>query len=904
MLKGDLSTTPLAPLLIDLARISATGSLIIVADDGEEAQLYLKAGLVYAVQVPGARPQLGSKLVSSGALAPEALADALEAQRTELQGWRLGELLVHLGYVEQTVVEAFVKEQVNDAMWDLMRWHDGRWRFRKNMKTREDVAPPMEVVDLLSVLRERGYEWETISSVVHGPSAVPTLSTGGIANPETVLDPEAWSMLCKIDGERSVADLARDCGYTLFEAGHVIVSLVHAGLVDIEEDVDVSGQTPYGASTLSDAWNENTESAEGGRAWQDDSTTMDPSDDAEGDALSRLARLVTEVAGGHPPEAADTRAPTPNRTLAEPWTRGVEADESFAVALAKVSSALIDVLGPADPAAADPFDLPRDLRKPSKHETADSPDDPEWDRRSKLRSAAAAELAAAHALAEALRPSDAHHVALAEAEPESSEPDAVADPAEDDEAAQLAAEEAARLTAEEEAARVAAEDEAARLAAEEEAARVAAEEAEAARLAAEEEAARVAAEEEAARVAAEEEAARVAAEEEAARVAAEEEAARLAAEEAEAARLTAEEEAARIAAEEEAARVAAEEEAARVAAEEEAARVAAEEEAARVAAEEEAARVAAEEEAARVAAEEEAARVAAEAEAARIAADEEAARLAAEAEAARVAAEEEAARVAAEEEAARVAAEEAEALRIAAEEEAARVAAEEAEAARIAAEEEAARVAAEEEAARLAAEEEAARVTAAEEEARLAAEAAAEAADAQLAAEEFARLAAEEEADLISAAEEAARLEAEADAAREVEVEDVEVQAAQRAADAIERDEADRRASEAAALLGQLSAEPLLPEVDPAAAEVEAEATDPPERDTSMDDDDDLYPMKRNEDMADTAALLRELSSLGNEEGDSDSSSAPPPSPRVPQRPAQGTGNDKKQRKKIGLFGL
>jgi DNA segregation ATPase FtsK/SpoIIIE-like protein len=748
MLKGDLSTTPLAPLLIDLARVSATGSLIIVSDDGEEAQLYLKAGLVYAVQVPGARPQLGSKLVSSGALAPEALADALEAQRTELQGWRLGELLVHLGYVEQTVVEAFVKEQVNDAMWDLMRWHNGRWRFRKNMKTREDVAPPMEVVDLLSVLRERGYEWETISSVVHGPSAVPTLSAGGVANPETVLDPEAWSMLCKIDGERSVADLARDCGYTLFEAGHVIVSLVHAGLVDIEEDVDVSGQTPYGASTLSAAWNDNTESAEGGRAWQDDSATMDPSDDAEGDALSRLARLVTEVASGHAAaEFDDPRAPTPNRTLAEPWTRGVEPDESFAVALAKVSSALIDVLGPADPATADPFDLPRDLRRPRKHSTPDAPPvDPEWERRAKLRSAAAAELAAAHALAEALRPSDAHHVALAEAEPESSDPDAVVGLDEDDQAAEIAAEE------------------------------------EAARVAAEEEAARVAAEEEVARLAAEEEAARLAAEEEAARVAAEEEAARLAAEE-EATRIAAEEEAARLAAEEEAARLAAEEEAARVAAEEEAARLAAEEEAARLAAEEEAARVAAEEEAARLAAEEEAARLAAE---------------------------------------------------------------EEAEAAR-------------------------------------------------LAADEFARLAAEDEAALIVAAEEAARLEAEADAAREAEVEDVEAEATKRAADAIELDEADLRAAEAAALLGQLSAEPLRPVVQP-------DDEDVPERDTSMDNDDDLYPMQRNEDMADTAALLRELSSLGTEDEDSDTSAGPPQSPRMPQRPAN--GSDKKQRKKIGLFGL
>ena len=203
--------------------------------------------------MPGTRPQLGAKLVSSGALAPEALAEALEAQRTELQGWRLGELLVHLGYVDQPVVEAFVKEQVSEALWDLLRWPDGHWKFRKNVKAREDVGPAMAVVDLLETLRERGYEWEVISAVVHGPAAVPTLSTLGEPNAETTLDSDAWSMLCKIDGERSVADLAGDCGYTLFEAGHIIVSLVEAGLIDIDENVDIASTELYGATTLTSA---------------------------------------------------------------------------------------------------------------------------------------------------------------------------------------------------------------------------------------------------------------------------------------------------------------------------------------------------------------------------------------------------------------------------------------------------------------------------------------------------------------------------------------------------------------------------------------------------------------------------------------------------------------------------
>jgi hypothetical protein len=464
MLKGDLATTPLAPLLVQLAEEQATGCLHIADVAGDEALVYYKTGLVYAVSVPGHRPQLGAKLISSGALAPEALADALEAQRTELQGWRLGELLVHLGYVDQPVVEAFVKEQVHDALWDLIKWVDGPWKFRKAEKTREDVAPPMPVVDLLADLRERGYEWASISKVVNGPNAVPVLSARGGGEPETTLNPDAWSMLCKIDGERTVAELARDCGYTMFEAGLVLVALVNAGLVDIEDAVEPAPEAPvederYGASTISSA------------------LAADAAAPIEGDdSFAELARLVTEVAASVRDEEP-VAAPAPVAVeLPAPVRFNAGSDESFAASIAKVSEALSDVLGPA-PEVHDPFEVPHELRIRSKRAPEKkAPITEEEARKTRARQAAAAELAAAHALAEALRVSQ-HD------EPRATETPLAVVATEDMDVAQvvdLAAvrreAEAARLEAERLAAEEAARLEAERLAAEE-AARLAAEEA-------------------------------------------------------------------------------------------------------------------------------------------------------------------------------------------------------------------------------------------------------------------------------------------------------------------------------------------------------------------------------------------------------------------------------------------
>jgi hypothetical protein len=622
VLKGDLITTPLPSVLRQLADGVVSGCLHIDDGVGGKAKVFLRGGHVYAVQVPGRRPQLGARLVSSGALGPEALAEALEAQRTELQGWRLGELLVHLGYVDQPVVEAFVDEQLRESTADLMRWPTGSWKFRVNERTREDVAPPTPVEDLLASVVEREQQWDVMNEVLHGPDAVPMLSSAGDTDAEMAIDPDAWSLLCKVDGTRSIADLARECGFTLFEAGQVVYTLVRSGLLEVEETVVGPEKSPAPVAVA--VAEDDTVVSRLAAAFAPEPAVVIPAQAEEVDPAD-IAKLVAN-------------ALREDRTLEAPPT---PAEEDIDASVDRVSQALSALLGDAVP-HDDLFAAPKTRKKvapkPPKPKTLA---EQERDKRAAARAEASAKRRAA----------DAEELARAQAELEAAraaEAEAAAGQLAVDHEAEIVSLEAARKASEERAAAEAeavrlAQEEAERLVAESEAARLAAEaEAEAARLAAEAEAARLAAEEEAARLAAEAEA-------EAARIAAEEEAARQAAEaEAEAARLAAEEEAARLAAEAEA-------EAARIAAEEEAARIAAEEEAARIAAEEEAARLAAEAEAARIAAEEEAARLAAEAEErARIEEELRAAQEAEAAEAARIAAEEEAARLAAEEEALRL----------------------------------------------------------------------------------------------------------------------------------------------------------------------------------------------------------------------------------------------------------
>ena len=51
MLKGDLTTTRVEAVLSSLAEEQATGCLHVFDADGDEALVFLKNGLVYAVNV-------------------------------------------------------------------------------------------------------------------------------------------------------------------------------------------------------------------------------------------------------------------------------------------------------------------------------------------------------------------------------------------------------------------------------------------------------------------------------------------------------------------------------------------------------------------------------------------------------------------------------------------------------------------------------------------------------------------------------------------------------------------------------------------------------------------------------------------------------------------------------------
>jgi hypothetical protein len=72
VVEGLLTGTSLEAVLRDLSDKTVTGCLVIRDSQGDEAEVFLKDGQVYAVAVPGRRTMLGARLMSSGSLSPDA----------------------------------------------------------------------------------------------------------------------------------------------------------------------------------------------------------------------------------------------------------------------------------------------------------------------------------------------------------------------------------------------------------------------------------------------------------------------------------------------------------------------------------------------------------------------------------------------------------------------------------------------------------------------------------------------------------------------------------------------------------------------------------------------------------------------------------------------------------------
>lgn len=230
MLSGTLDDFTLADIFRLLSWAKRTGSLQVERRAGTGRVLF-RSGEVYYAESSLAREPLGQKLIRAGALTEGQLRRALDEHAAN--GKRVGQILVEKGDVTQAQLEAAVRSQIEDSVFDLLSWETGEFTWEPDYEIDVEMPIFVSVENLIMEASRRLDELEVIRRKIRDRDVVPVMAPAPPAGAiEINITPEEWRLLVLIDGRRSVGDIAQMVGMDDFKAMRTLYGLISAGLVE------------------------------------------------------------------------------------------------------------------------------------------------------------------------------------------------------------------------------------------------------------------------------------------------------------------------------------------------------------------------------------------------------------------------------------------------------------------------------------------------------------------------------------------------------------------------------------------------------------------------------------------------------------------------------------------------
>jgi hypothetical protein len=228
--------------LLDLGR--KTGKLRVTSELRQTAATicFERGGVVAAALGSDPHP-IGTRLIRVGKITAEQL-DRARAIQNAGDGRRLGDILVGIGAISRRELDRQLKAQIEEAVFDLLTWTEGYFRFEEGSPCPAAVEAPVRspTEALLMEGARRLDEWSRIGSTVSHLGLVPRLPDQNGAAPLDLV-PFEWEVLAAVDGERDLHALADVLGRSEFEVARTIYGLTASGVLELS-DPALPGRTP------------------------------------------------------------------------------------------------------------------------------------------------------------------------------------------------------------------------------------------------------------------------------------------------------------------------------------------------------------------------------------------------------------------------------------------------------------------------------------------------------------------------------------------------------------------------------------------------------------------------------------------------------------------------------------
>jgi hypothetical protein len=232
-LQGSVERFELSDILQLLSVSKKTGTLGV--QRGEDVvMVYLSKGDIIYAYNPNRGLRLGDLLIRKKKLTTSQLERAMRIQRELKTRKRLGELLVLESFITRKDLEDVVRKQVEDVIYDLLRWETGNFKFYENkFPTQEDVTINISTENLILESVRRLDELEHIQKKLPAFDTVLGLAVTETRRAKDVaLEAEEWNVLTLVDGRRDIKGIIEESRLGKLETMKRLAGLLLAGLVE------------------------------------------------------------------------------------------------------------------------------------------------------------------------------------------------------------------------------------------------------------------------------------------------------------------------------------------------------------------------------------------------------------------------------------------------------------------------------------------------------------------------------------------------------------------------------------------------------------------------------------------------------------------------------------------------
>jgi len=119
-----------------------------------------------------------------------------------------------------------------DAVYALTLWNSGDFQFSPGVESERRTITRSNTSLLMEAAR-RSDEWKILAKKIPSTDSVPTLAAReGMVEPVT-LTPQEWVVVTRIDGHRTIDEIARIARRPAFEVAKTLYGLVTAELVEV-----------------------------------------------------------------------------------------------------------------------------------------------------------------------------------------------------------------------------------------------------------------------------------------------------------------------------------------------------------------------------------------------------------------------------------------------------------------------------------------------------------------------------------------------------------------------------------------------------------------------------------------------------------------------------------------------